>query len=113
MKRSTAYVTMAVLIAGTMSFFGCEYWCLQDRAQSVERLIERELRPGDPEEKVLAFLAERGWSWILYDEDHRSYVLRPESLERCDGISSIRIDLFLDDERRFVRATVQQSNSLI
>jgi hypothetical protein len=75
-------------------------------------LIARELKAGDPEEKVVAFFKERGWSYS-YDKWNDCYRSRRDELERCDGFSKVIVVVYMDGEHRIDRTEVEVHHTFI
>lgn len=74
----------------------------------IEELINKNLKPGDSEEKIISFLKSQGWLYGFDEFKNRFQVDCPNSEEKnyIIGKKGLQIYIYVDESKSFTKAEV-------
>jgi hypothetical protein len=77
----------------------------------IEQLIQQNLKPGDPDAKIVEFLKRNGFPYNFNEFEHRYESGVPKSEETdSKGVKSvITINIYVNDNRSFKKAEVRKA----
>lgn len=101
-----------IIILSPLLFFGC-IGCsvLSDNIykKNTEKLINQNLKPGDPEEKIIKFMKSQGWNYSYDDFSNCFQISDPKNKIKKIFISDTfrEINIYVDKSKSFVKGEVQ------
>lgn len=109
MKPTTALKLKAMLML-LLAVFGCGNSGSYS-VRNVERLIEQNLKPGDPDRQIVEFFKRNGfpYSFNNFERRYQSYVPKSEQIDSRGVKSVITIDIYVNEDRSFKRVEVRKA----